>query len=79
MPFWNKAARIPNYLAQGLIFLYRNLISPFYTRQHCIYYPTCSQYAMEAFKKYPFWTALKKTTNRISRCHPGNEPGVDLP
>ncbi len=43
----------------------------------CRYTPTCSQYALEAFKKYgPFkgcWLAVK----RISRCHPWGGHGYD--
>ncbi len=77
--FWNKVRKIPNYLAIGVIFIYQNLISPFYTKNHCIFYPTCSQYAAECFKTYPFWEALRKSVDRIRRCHPGNEPRVDLP
>ncbi|MEO5646296.1 MAG: membrane protein insertion efficiency factor YidD [Candidatus Paceibacterota bacterium] len=74
---WLK--KLPNYLALGVIWLYRTFIAPFYTKPHCIFYPTCSQYGQECFKKYPFWTALRKTLHRISRCHPGNDPQVDLP
>ena len=35
----------------GLIKIYRKFISPC-IGPHCIYTPTCSQYAMEAIKKY---------------------------
>lgn len=77
--FLKKLKKIPNYIGLGIIWLYRAFVKPFYTRHHCIFYPTCSEYAQEAFKKYPFWIALKKSVRRISRCHPGNEPQVDLP
>ncbi len=52
---------------------------PFYPKPSCIFYPTCSEYGVECFKKYSFLTAFRKTSNRIGRCHPGNEPGVDNP
>jgi putative membrane protein insertion efficiency factor len=71
--------KTPNYIALGFIWLYRTFISPFQTRNNCIFYPTCSQYAQECFKKYSFLKAFRKSVNRISRCHPGNEPRVDLP
>jgi uncharacterized protein len=54
----------------GLITIYKNLISPL-LMPSCRYYPTCSEYGMEAIGKYgPFkggWLTLK----RILRCNPG--------
>ncbi|MBP6858155.1 MAG: membrane protein insertion efficiency factor YidD [Candidatus Pacebacteria bacterium] len=79
--------KLPNKLAIVLIFIYQKTLSPslgvfrfipFYPKPSCIFYPTCSQYAIECFKKYNFFLATKKTINRISRCHPGNEPKIDL-
>ena len=59
-----------------LIRLYQWIISP-WLGPKCRYIPTCSQYALEAFKKYGpikgFWLALK----RISRCHPWGKSGYD--
>lgn len=61
----------------GLIKVYRYGISPFLGR-NCRFYPTCSEYAMEAVDKHGAlrggWLALK----RVSRCHPWNPGGVDL-
>ncbi len=60
----------------ALIAFYRNCISPL-TPPTCRYTPTCSQYAVEAIKKYgPLkggWLALK----RILRCHPFGGSGYD--
>ncbi len=90
--FWHVLKRIvkhlPRTIAIGLIRLYRAIFSPtvgilhylpFYPRPSCIFYPTCSEYGIECFKKYSFFTALRKTATRVSRCHPGNDPKVDLP
>lgn len=92
MPFYrkliNSIKKSPNYLVLVIIAIYRLIFSPTvgvlrylpgYPRPSCIFYPTCSEYGKECFKKYPFHTALHKTIRRIGRCHPGNEPGVDLP
>ncbi|GEM_PF-1047122 len=88
MAFWKKFLKIPNYLALGGIYFYRAIFSPTvgilrfipgYPRPSCIFYPTCSEYGLESFKKHPFLKAFHKTTDRISRCHPGNTPQVDLP
>ena len=60
----------------ALIWFYRNCISPL-TPPTCRYTPTCSQYAVEAIKKYgPFkggWMAFR----RIMRCHPFGGSGYD--
>jgi len=56
--------------------LYQILISPILPPA-CRYYPTCSQYAIEAVEKKGCikgsWMALK----RICRCHPWHEGGYD--
>lgn len=60
-----------------LIKFYQVCISPLKGGPTCRYTPTCSQYALEAFKKYgPFkggWLALR----RILRCHPWGGSGYD--
>ncbi|PHX74110.1 MAG: membrane protein insertion efficiency factor YidD [Chitinophagaceae bacterium] len=59
-----------------LINLYRWTISP-WIGPKCRYTPTCSQYALDAFRKYGvikgFWRSLK----RVSRCHPWGGSGYD--
>lgn len=60
----------------ALIKLYQWILSPVIGPK-CRYTPSCSQYALEALKKYgPLkgsWLALK----RISRCHPWGGHGYD--
>ena len=43
-----------------MIRLYQKYISPWKRYGHCKYYPTCSNYAIEAYQKYGFFkgTAL---------------------
>jgi uncharacterized protein len=57
--------------------LYKLAISPLLGRR-CRFYPSCSQYAVEAIEKHGIlrgtWLALR----RLLRCHPGNPGGVDL-
>lgn len=36
----------------------------------CRYTPTCSQYAIDALKKYGVLVGLGRATQRILRCHP---------
>ena len=55
---------------------YRRNISPLF-KTHCIYRPTCSEYAVQAIQKYGVkkgsWLAFK----RIVRCHPFHKGGYD--
>lgn len=59
-----------------LIRAYQLLLSPILGAS-CRYSPTCSQYGIEAIRKYgPFkggWLTIK----RISRCHPWGGHGHD--
>ncbi|MCC8152992.1 MAG: membrane protein insertion efficiency factor YidD [Tannerellaceae bacterium] len=58
------------------VYFYRTCISPF-TPASCRYVPTCSQYAVEALKKYGPFKGLWLTVKRISRCHPWGGSGYD--
>jgi len=64
------------WLFLGLIKGYQLLISPL-LGANCRFTPTCSQYGIEAIKKYgPFkggWLTLK----RIGSCHPWGRHGHD--
>lgn len=71
--------RIFRLLAELLIIpiqFYRKFISPL-TPPSCRYTPTCSEYAVEALRKYgPFkggWLALR----RLLSCHPWGGHGYD--
>ena len=60
----------------SLIRFYQLCISPL-LGNNCRYYPTCSQYAIEAIEKKGIirgsWMAVK----RICRCHPWHTGGYD--
>jgi uncharacterized protein len=44
----------------------------------CRFYPSCSQYAMEAFTEHGFWRGFALTVRRLGRCRPFGPHGVDL-
>lgn len=60
----------------GLVRFYQGAISPFFPNA-CRYSPTCSQYMIEAIRRYGAvrgtWLGLK----RIGRCHPWGGSGYD--
>lgn len=59
-----------------MIRFYRKYISPL-KRPCCIYYPTCSQYAIDAIQKYGALKGGFMSIKRILRCHPFHEGGYD--
>ncbi len=60
-----------------LLRLYQKYLSPLKGAPSCRFWPTCSQYAVEAVTKYGaakgLWLALK----RIVKCHPFHPGGHD--
>jgi putative membrane protein insertion efficiency factor len=44
----------------------------------CRFYPSCSNYAAEAFTVHGFWHGLALTARRLLRCRPFGPHGVDL-
>ncbi|MGN1098542.1 MAG: membrane protein insertion efficiency factor YidD [Clostridia bacterium] len=59
-----------------LIKVYRKYISPLKS-PCCRFYPTCSQYALEAFQKYGALKGLYLSVRRILRCNPFCKGGYD--
>ena len=59
-----------------LIKLYKYVISPVLPNA-CRFYPTCSQYAVEALTKYGLFKGGFLSIKRILRCHPLCDGGYD--
>lgn len=60
----------------GLIKIYQLVISP-WLGPSCRYTPTCSQYGLEAIKKYGPLKGGWLTLKRIARCNPWGGNGHD--
>lgn len=60
-----------------LIKFYQKYLSPLKGHGTCIFTPTCSQYAIEAYEKYGFFKGSRLTIWRILRCNPFNKGGYD--
>ncbi len=58
--------------------LYRRFISPL-KPACCRFYPSCSEYAILAVKKYGPFKGLIKAIWRILRCNPFSKGGIDFP
>lgn len=63
-------------LVLWFIRFYQRAISPYLPR-NCRYYPTCSQYAAEAVRRYGAWKGMGLAVGRIFRCHPFHPGGYD--
>ena len=59
-----------------LVRLYQKIISPL-KPPCCRFTPTCSAYAIEAFRKRGFFVGLILTSWRILRCNPFCKGGYD--
>jgi putative membrane protein insertion efficiency factor len=64
------------FVLKFLIRGYQLAISPL-LGPRCRFYPSCSQYAMEAIETHGALRGTWLTIKRISRCHPFHEGGFD--
>ena len=76
--FWNRSWSIFKQACAlpliGLVKFYQLCISPF-TPPSCRFTPTCSQYALEALRKYGPLKGLWLALRRLSKCHPWGGSG----
>ena len=56
---------------------YKLAISPL-LGQRCRFYPSCSEYTMQAVDRFGVVRGGWLGAKRIGRCHPLNEGGIDL-
>lgn len=63
-------------LLVGVVKAYQLILSPMLGQQ-CRFYPTCSQYAIEAIRKHGAFLGAYFTVRRLLRCHPWHAGGHD--
>jgi putative membrane protein insertion efficiency factor len=69
----------PNLAVRGALALLRAYQAASSGRvSQCRFYPSCSNYAMEAFAEHGFWRGFTLTGRRLLRCRPLGPHGVDL-
>ena len=61
----------------GMIKFYRKYLSGLKRYSTCKYYPTCSQYGLEAIEKYGALKGGLLAAWRILRCNPFSKGGYD--
>jgi len=60
----------------ALIYIYRYSVGHWFSGT-CRFYPSCSHYGEEAFRKHGAWRGSTMTIKRLSRCHPWHDGGYD--
>ncbi|HEX8983928.1 MAG TPA: membrane protein insertion efficiency factor YidD [Bryobacteraceae bacterium] len=63
-------------LVAVLLRFYKAFLSPFLPSA-CRYYPTCSEYMLEAVERYGAVRGVWLGLRRLVRCHPFHEGGFD--
>jgi len=72
-----KLSKIPASVAVIFVELYRKLLSPLLGGGKCRFWPTCSEYAVQAFNKYGLILGFMLSLRRVLRCGPWSEGGYD--
>jgi uncharacterized protein len=70
------ALRVPTYAGLGLVYAYRWTLGVLWSGR-CKYHPTCSQYGLDALRRYGFVRGCVLAGWRLLRCNPWSCGGVD--
>jgi uncharacterized protein len=68
--------RVPASVAVVLVCVYRWTIGPL-VGGSCKYHPSCSQYTIDALRRYGLTRGLMLAAWRLLRCNPWSHGGVD--
>ena len=64
-------------ILKSLVRLYQLVVSPL-LGNNCRFYPTCSNYAIEAIEKFGVIIGIKMTVKRVLKCNPWGGSGIDM-
>jgi putative membrane protein insertion efficiency factor len=67
----------PASLGIALVYTYRLTLGALVAPGTCKYHPSCSQYALDALRKYGLLRGGAKAAWRLLRCNPWSRGGVD--
>ena len=65
------------FVLKKLIRVYQLVVSP-YLGNNCRFYPSCSNYAIEAIEKFGVLKGVKMAFFRILKCNPWGGSGIDM-
>lgn len=68
---------LPQKILLGLVRAYQLALSPMFG-PNCRFYPTCSNYAMDAIREHGALKGAMLAAVRLAKCHPWHPGGVDL-
>ena len=71
-----KATRFPRLVVVALLRGYQRWISPAFG-QRCRYYPSCSEYAIQAVQRFGILRGVVLAAWRLLRCNPFSHGGFD--
>lgn len=69
-------SQVLRWALMGAIVAYQKLVSPALPAS-CRYYPSCSQYALQAVSKHGPFRGSLLAAGRLLRCNPWSPGGVD--
>ncbi len=75
-PAPRRRRSLPAQFCIALIRLYQGTLAQ-WLGGHCRFYPTCSQYAIEAYAAHGLIRGTLLTLRRVGRCHPLGGSGYD--
>ncbi len=65
------------YLGVGLVYVWRYSFGLLTPAGSCKYHPSCSQYALDAFRTHGLFKGAILSGGRLLRCNPWSHGGVD--
>jgi uncharacterized protein len=69
-------AQAPAHTGLGLVYVYRYTLGALFPTS-CKYQPSCSQYAIDAIRRYGLFKGSVRAGWRLLRCNPWSHGGVD--
>ena len=75
-PLPGRRRSIPAQIMIGMIRAYQRFGSPLFGGR-CRFYPSCSEYAVQAIGLHGPWRGSALAARRLARCHPFHPGGVD--
>lgn len=73
---WSKLVLATTTAARITILAYQYLISPM-LGPRCRFWPSCSNYTLQAIELHGAWAGTRLGARRLARCHPWCAGGVD--